>query len=144
MPCSVLYCRTSLRACSSTTTNAACTKTMKSGWRVSPRTRRSASAGLEAVCKTAPTKLASSKPLSRGNRGNNADAHLKRNATRSVARDGPRGDRRRHWRPPRLWHLGADLFRPGAIAGPGVSTTGGASGYWSRSSGNEAPIAFLR
>jgi hypothetical protein len=38
---------------------------------------------------TAPAKLASGKPLSRGNRGNNADAYLKRNATRRVARDGP-------------------------------------------------------
>jgi hypothetical protein len=36
--------------------------------------RVSASAGPEAGCTTAPAKLALGKPLSRGNRGNNADA----------------------------------------------------------------------
>ena len=41
----------------------------------------------------------------------NADAHLKRNATRSVARDGPRGGCSCDQRPPRFWHLGADLLR---------------------------------
>ena len=41
----------------------------------------------------------------------NADAHLKRNATRSVARDGPRGGGRRDQRPPGLWHAGADFLR---------------------------------
>jgi thiamine phosphate synthase YjbQ (UPF0047 family) len=40
----------------------------------------------------------------------NADAHLKRNAIRSVARDGARGGRRRDQRPAGLWHLGAHLL----------------------------------
>ena len=41
----------------------------------------------------------------------NADAHLKRNATRSVARDGARGGGCCHQRPTRFWHVGADLLR---------------------------------
>jgi hypothetical protein len=44
-------------------------------------------------------------------RRNNADAHLKRNATRQVARDGPRGRRGAHRRAARFWPLGADLLR---------------------------------
>jgi hypothetical protein len=63
-------------------------------------THRPATAGPGAGCTTAPAKLASGKPLSRGKRGNNADAHLKRNATRSVARDGPRGGGGGDQRPP--------------------------------------------
>ena len=47
----------------------------------------------------------------------NADAHLKRNAKRRVARDGSRGGGCRHQWPPRrlrfarrnLWHVGTDL-----------------------------------
>jgi hypothetical protein len=35
-----------------------------------------------------------------------------------------------------LWHLGADLFKPGGMAGPGVLTAGGGSGCWSRLSGS--------
>jgi thiamine phosphate synthase YjbQ (UPF0047 family) len=42
-----------------------------------------------ASCTTARAKLASGKPLS-WTKGQFADAALKRNATRSVARDGPR------------------------------------------------------
>jgi hypothetical protein len=41
----------------------------------------------------------------------NADAHLKRNATRSVARDGPRGGSGGDQWPSGLWHVGADLLR---------------------------------
>jgi hypothetical protein len=47
-------------------------------------------AGPEAGGTAAPAKLASGKPLSQTS-GQVADAHLKRNATRSGARDGPRG-----------------------------------------------------
>jgi thiamine phosphate synthase YjbQ (UPF0047 family) len=41
----------------------------------------------------------------------NADAHLRRNATRQVARDGPRGGGCGEQRSPGLWYLGADLLR---------------------------------
>ena len=65
-------------------------------------------AGPGAGCTTAPAKLASGKPLSREKRGNDADAHLKRNATRSVPRDGPRsgggGAQRPSRRLDRDWH----------------------------------------
>jgi hypothetical protein len=53
----------------------------------------------------------------------NADAHLKRDATRQVARDGARGCGGDHRRAVRLWPLGADLLRPGGMAGPGVSVS---------------------
>ena len=46
-----------------------------------------------------------------GRRDRAADAHLKRNATRSVARDGPRSGGGGDERSSRLWHLGADLLR---------------------------------
>jgi thiamine phosphate synthase YjbQ (UPF0047 family) len=62
-------------------------------------------AGPEAGCTTAPARH-----VPRESR-ENADAHLKRNASRQVARDGPQsrggGD---EW-PPGLWHVEADLLR---------------------------------
>ena len=56
----------------------------------------------------------------------NADAHLKRNATHRFAHHGPRsrggGDERPagwfRFAHQNLWHLGADLSRPGGMAGP--------------------------
>jgi hypothetical protein len=39
----------------------------------------------EAGCTTAPAKLANCKPLSREERGNNTDAHLKRHGPPSAA-----------------------------------------------------------
>jgi hypothetical protein len=70
----------------------------------------------------------------------NADAHLKRNATGQFARDGVRGCCGGDQRPAgwfrfahqNLWHLGADLSRPDGMAGPGVLTAAGGSGCWSR------------
>ena len=46
----------------------------------------------------------------------------------AATRSGGRGDQR----PARPWHLGANLFRPGRMAVPGVQTDGGGSGCWSR------------
>jgi hypothetical protein len=72
-------------------TDGVCTLTMKSGWRRWRRTRRSAIAGPQAGpahkagCTTAPAKLAPGKPLSREERGDNADAHLKRHGPPSEA-----------------------------------------------------------
>jgi hypothetical protein len=89
-------------------------------------------AGPEAGCTTPP-----------------ANAHLKRNATRSVACDGPRGgcgDQR----PPgwfrfahqSLWHVRADLLGPGGRAGPGILTASGGSVCWSRSSVNRCAQSY--
>jgi hypothetical protein len=69
--------------------NEASCRITRNGWRNWLLTPPPAISGPEAGCTTAPAKLASGRPLSREERGNNADAHLKRNATRSVARDGP-------------------------------------------------------
>jgi hypothetical protein len=80
-----------------------------------------------------------------------ADAHLKRNGPRRAAvvmatngrLDGfaersteltPRARRS-------LWHVGADLSRPGGTAGPGVATGGAGNGCWSRLSGRCDPFA---
>ena len=60
-------------------------------------------------------ELAPHEPISRYRHNrtgeDNGDAHLKRNATRQVARDGPRGRRSDHGRTARLWPVGADLLR---------------------------------
>ena len=68
---------TLLPACSSTTTRAACITTTRCGSKSWRRTHLPASADPEAGCTTAPVRT-----LSRTDR--TADAHLKRNATRSV------------------------------------------------------------
>jgi hypothetical protein len=137
----------------STTTRAGCTTITRCGWKrcaadcTQPLTRRSAIAGPEAGYTTAPAKLASGKPLSPEKRGNNADVHLKRHGPPSealvVAVTNGRLDgstERSTELTPRvrrgLWHIGADLFRPGGMAGPGISTAGGGNGYWSRLSGS--------
>jgi thiamine phosphate synthase YjbQ (UPF0047 family) len=55
-------------------------------------------AGPEVGCTTASAKLASSMPLSRGNRGNNADAHLKRAAQTGCTSQIMGRDAQRWWR----------------------------------------------
>ena len=69
--------------------------------------------------------------------GRNADAHIKRDATRRVACHAPSSEAVvvavTNARPPRLWHAGADLVRPDRMASPGVSTADGGSKCWSRS-----------
>jgi hypothetical protein len=42
-----------------------------------------------------------------------------------------------------LWDVAADLFRPGGIAGPGISTVGGGSRCWSKSSMNSSSVRCL-
>jgi hypothetical protein len=58
-----------------------------------------------------------------------------------MGRQRSRG-RHRDQRPSRLVHAGADLFRRGGMAGPGVLTHGGASGCWSKSLGSSGNQSY--
>ena len=122
---------TLLRVCLSTTTRVACitiTRCGLKGWRRTPP--------LNSTGTTAPERtpvLNEGQGLAVGKPGRH---------TLEAAGDGPRGGGCRDQRPARrlrlarrnLWHLGADLFRPGGMAGPGVLTGGDGSGCWSRAS----------
>ena len=88
----------------STTTRAACITITRCGSKSLLLTRPS----------TRPARRPVAQPNRRGRLSRTdrtADAHLKRNATPSVARDGPRGGGCRDRGPSRFWHLGADLLR---------------------------------
>ena len=136
---------TLLRMCSSTTMRADCTMITRCGSKSWRRMRLPAIAGLETGCTTAPAKLASGKPLSRGNRGNNADAHLKRRGPPSeavvVAVTNGRLDGFAEGSPKSL-APGSGSWGVSWMADTGISTGGAGSGCWSRSSGSRCALCY--